>query len=336
MSPELSHAEYPNRLYVNDGILNPAMVGELKPTSLDTPLDDVRRRLRDDGYVFLKGLLPQADVLNAREQYFRLLAPSGILKAGTDPVDGIFNSANESLDYPAFGAGHFDGPNDGPNVEQSARYIELGVKAHTEPWYKESFARHPVLLDYVAKLTGWGRDTLELQRTMLRNCTPGNKAIGIHYDQIFLRHGEDTVLTAWVPIGDVSVNGGGLIYLEKKVTVDVGHTLGSEIERRFAHQARSTGMTEKEMENAFNQNMMAGGMLSQNPIEFGEQYERKWLVTAYEAGDVVFHDSYAIHASTTNNDPHGVIRLATDLRFVNSQRPWDTRWKKDFELGDGL
>ena len=30
-----------------------------------------------------------------------------------------------------------------------------------------------------------------------------------------------------------------------------------------------------------------------------------------------------IHASTINNDPDRVIRLATDLRFVDSSKPFD-------------
>lgn len=30
-----------------------------------------------------------------------------------------------------------------------------------------------------------------------------------------------------------------------------------------------------------------------------------------------------IHASTVNKDPKNVIRLATDLRFVDSSKPWD-------------
>ena len=53
-----------------------------------------------------------------------------------------------------------------------------------------------------------------MRRSLLRNNTPGNKAIGVHYDQIFLRKGEDTSVTAWVPIGDIGLTGGGLIYLE--------------------------------------------------------------------------------------------------------------------------
>lgn len=43
-----------------------------------------------------------------------------------------------------------------------------------------------------------------------------------------------------------------------------------------------------------------------------------------------------IHASTINYDPENRIRLGTDLRFVDSSRPWDTRWNKHYEFDDGV
>lgn len=70
--------------------------------------------------------------------------------------------------------------------------------------------------------------------------------------------------------------------------------------------------------------MMSTGLLSEHPAGFGQKYNRRWLVSAYEAGDVVLHRPHAIHASTVNNDPDNVIRLATDLRFVNESKPYDT------------
>ncbi|TVY55678.1 hypothetical protein LCER1_G004690 [Lachnellula cervina] len=317
-------------LFVNDGQLKPQNIEYLKPTTPDTPIEEIRRRYNEDGYVYMKGVLPREDILKVREEYFRLLSPSGVLKPGTAPVDGIFNPTGDSLDYPAFGAGHYAGPNQGPGAERSAKYLELGLQAHREAWFKEMLCHHPALLGFADRLTGWGEDTVVLQRALLRNNTPGNKAIGVHYDQIFLRHGEDSVLTAWIPIGDTKANGGGLIYLEKS------NSLGIEMEKDFTDKAKASGMTEKEAESAFNRNMMTGGMLSQEPVEFGEHYKRKWLVADYEAGDAVFHNAYCIHASTTNHDPEGRIRLGTDIRFANSKRPWDTRWGKDVELGDGL
>ena len=74
---------------------------------------------------------------------------------------------------------------------------------------------------------------------------------------------------------------------------------------------------------------------------------RRWLVGDYEAGDAVFHlmrESISlllcwpfvsveavvdtIHASSANLDPKGVIRLSTDLRFVDRSQPFDVRWQK--------
>lgn len=59
-----------------------------------------------------------------------------------------------------------------------------------------------------------------------------------------------------------------------------------------------------------------------------------------------------IHASTMNHDPTNVIRVGTDLRFVDFSRPWDKvgitrnpfltiadsiqRWDKDYTFNDGV
>lgn len=201
------------KLFVNDGLLRPEQVGLLKPSSPDMPIEELRRRYDEDGYVFLKGLLPREDVLKAREEYFTMLAPSGVLKPDTSPVEGIFDSAKDAADFPGIGAGAADG-NGKPGGTTAEKFVDLALQAHYAEWYKETFCKHPVLKDMIARISGWGENTLGVQRSLLRNNTPGNKAIGVHYDQIFLRHGEPTSFTAWVPMGDVSLTGGGLIYLE--------------------------------------------------------------------------------------------------------------------------
>ena len=202
-----------NKLFVNDGLLRPDQVGALKQSSPDMPIDELRRRYSEDGYVFLKGLLPREDVLKARQAYFESLAPSGVLKPDTAPVEGIFDSTKDKADFPGIGAGAAAG-NGKPGGETAEKFVDLALAAHYAEWYKETFCKHPVLKDMIARLTGWGDDTIGVRRSLLRNNTPGNKAIGVHYDQIFLRHGEPTSVTAWVPMGDIAVTGGGLIYLE--------------------------------------------------------------------------------------------------------------------------
>jgi hypothetical protein len=66
------------KLFVNDGLLRPDRVGELYQSSPNLPMDEIRKRYNEDGYVFLKGLLPKEDVLKAREEYFKMLSPSGV------------------------------------------------------------------------------------------------------------------------------------------------------------------------------------------------------------------------------------------------------------------
>jgi phytanoyl-CoA hydroxylase len=202
------------KLFVNDGLLRADQVGELNESSPGLPMDELRRRYNEDGYLFLKGLLPKDDVLEARKEYFKMLSPTGVLKPGTQPVEGIFDSEKDAADFPGIGAGAAGG-NGRPGADAAQKFVDLALEAHYAEWYKETFCKHPMLKDFIARMTGWGDATLGIRRSLLRNNTPGNKAIGVHYDQIFLRHGEPTSVTAWVPMGDISLTGGGLIYLEK-------------------------------------------------------------------------------------------------------------------------
>ncbi|KAM0326536.1 hypothetical protein ACHAQA_006405 [Verticillium albo-atrum] len=323
-------------LHVNDGLLSPEDVAPMRVSHPTEPLDELYRRYTTDGYILLKGLLPRDDVLAAREAYFTALIPSGALKPGSDPVDGIFNPSAAPSDYPGIGAGSVKNNRPG-STDRAAMFVDAALQAHTAPWYcgahdgsTRGFCNQPALRDFIERFTGWGSSTFAVRRSLLRNNTPGNRAIGVHYDQTFMRHGEPTSVTAWVPMGDVRLEGGGLIYLEG------GDQLGQEIEEDFAQRARAAGMDDEEMRSAYNANMMDSGFLCDGPRDFGRRYGKRWLVSEYEAGDVVLHTPHMIHASTMNNDAERRIRLGTDLRFVNSKRPWDQRWDKDFSFGDGL
>ncbi|KAH8650566.1 hypothetical protein BGZ60DRAFT_473864 [Tricladium varicosporioides] len=316
------------QLFVNDGLLSPTSVGALQPSSPELPLAELRRRFNTNGYLFLKGLLPRADVLKAREKYFTFLSPSGVLQPGTSPVSGIFDAQKDISLFPGIGAGAA-GANTDPE-QKTTDFVQLALEAHGQDWYVEEFCKHQVLMDFMARFTEWGEKTLPFRRTLLRNNIPGAKAIGVHYDQIFLRHGDPTSVTVWVPMGDISLQGGGLIYLEN------GHDLGKELEDKFTSKAKASGLSDEEAKSAFNQNMLSTGLLADGPAEFGRAHNRRWLVSAYEAGDVVLHSPYTIHASTVNHDPNNVIRLATDLRFVDSSKQWDQRWANQYRIGDGV
>lgn len=296
-----------SNLSVNDGPLTSENAAFLRPSDPNLPVEELRKRYDEDGYLLLKGVLPREDVLESRRRYFDYLAPTDVLEPGTQPVEGIFNKEKSIDDYPGIGAGQADG-NGRPGGENAAQFVDRAIEAHYKDWYTEKLVNHPDLYKFIASFTGWGQDTLTFKRTLLRNNIPGSKPIGVHYDQIFLRYGEPTAVTAWVPMGDIKLNGGGLIYLQNGkysvicwsdfvvygVLIIVGDRVGQKIEEDFTNKAKQAGLTEEQARSAFNSNMMATGLLSEFPAEFARENNSRWLVSAYEAGDVVLHKPHMV------------------------------------------
>ncbi|GJN69503.1 hypothetical protein PLICBS_003552 [Purpureocillium lilacinum] len=313
----------------NQGKIASQNLGWMRPTTTDTPLEEMRERLRQDGYLFVKNLIPRKDVLRVRKDYFQRYAPTGILEPGSDPEAGVFNGGEPASSHGGIGAGEL------PPTELQVRTM---TDAHKTPEYL-AFLEHANLRGFVRELMGWDSEVL-LRRTMLRHNVPGGLSTAVHYDKLFLRGGEAYFLTAWVPIahqGDISQTGGGLMYLSDSTS------LGRSIEDDFTRRAAQ--LTPEERISAFNVNMEKYGQLSHNAAEFGEAHRddgspggkpRRWLVADYEAGDVVFHDPYMIHTSTRNEDAARRIRLSTDLRFYREGSDLDARWMKFWTPGDGL
>jgi ectoine hydroxylase-related dioxygenase (phytanoyl-CoA dioxygenase family) len=142
-----------------------------------------------------------------------------------------------------------------------------------------------------------------------------------------LRGGTDTVCTAWIPIGDASVEMGGLIYLEGSDRV------GRQMEAEFA--AKNGNLTPEERISAYNKNMAEGGWVTKNLPEMAERFDTRWLMADYEAGDMMVHSAYMIHAATTNMDACH-MRLSTDIRYQRVRDEIDARWANHWTFGDML
>ncbi|TIB73777.1 hypothetical protein E3Q06_01492 [Wallemia mellicola] len=308
------------KLTSNGGPIDDKNVAFLKETAKDAPIDVIRERYENDGYVLVKGLLPIEVVRKMRRDYFEFVKCTGILKEGTDSVDGIFTGGPPNK----FGGPGSANTGEGTLDPQQVEFLKRATEAHYSEFYDE-FQKTPELYEFARKITGW-QNILLLQRQMLRTNVKGSEATAVHYDQIFLRGALPTSLTAWIPIGGCNVEGGSLIYLEKS------HEIGREIENDFSERAKD--FTPEERLSAFNSNMMRGGILSDDAQGFGKVYGRRWLVTNYEDGDVIFHQPYMIHASSVNETDK--IRLSTDLRFVNPDEDFDRRWTNKWYVGDGL
>ena len=299
--------------------IDPQMVSWLQPTPRDAPLAEMRRRYERDGYVWIKNVMPRSDVYDFRQVYFHHIASTGILAEGTSPRDGIFNASLDPTKHQGLGAT--------PDEELEASLDSL----HADETY-HSFLAHPTLRQMVRDLTGWKEEVL-LKRGLVRHNAPGSKCpSGIHYDQLFLRAGDPTFVTGWVPIGDCAADGGGLMYLEDSCA------LGERIEKDFEERQEREQMPHAERINAFNRHMGAMGHLSHDAEQWAKEdgKGKRWLVANYEAGDVVFHKPFMIHSSSQNDDLKGRIRLATDLRFYEKGAKIDQRWSQPWNHKDGI
>ena len=166
---------------------------------------------------------------------------------------------------------------------------------------------------------GWfqwflGDDVHLHKRKILRHIRPGEAGIGTatqaHYDLVYLREGTERVLSMWIPLGDCPVEMGGLTYLE-----------GSH---HWAMAAERAGTLH-----------LAQAITADLPA-LAERHDSRWLLADYQAGDVVVHSAYLVHASTDNVDSTNRIRLSTDIRYQRATEPIDWRWQEHWSDEDGL
>ncbi len=280
----------------------PHRLGGLIATPASTPIDVLRRLFQRDGYVWLKGLLDRQQVLDFRARVFAEL--HGLTQRGTPPRLGLANPTPPPKDK-----------------------VNRDLMAFVRSAAFEGFCAQPSLVSLMDQFLG-GLSYLH-KRKILRHTLPqSGLATPAHYDLIYLRGGTDRVVTAWIPIGDTPAAMGGLCYLEGS------HRRGVELEAEFSAKAKD--LTPEERISAYNKNMTEGGWVSKNLPEMSERFDTRWLIADYEAGDVVLHSPYMIHASTTNEDPDGRIRLSTDIRYQNVHDEIDARWANHWSLDDML
>ncbi len=283
--------------------LPPERLGTLTPSDPARPLAALKEQYRAQGYLWLRGFLPHNEVLAFRRRFFTAFQNTGLLKPGVEPADGIFSGLEDK--------------------RQTNKV--LMEQARTAAY--ESFCVQPRLWQFFDAFLD-GPSYLH-KRKIIRYLTPGSDwATPAHYDLIYLRGGTERVVSSWIPLGDIPLEMGGLIYLEGS------DALGRKMETEFAH--RNAKLSPEERISAYNKNMSEGGWIGKDLAAMADRFDSRWLVADYEAGDVVVHSPYMIHASTDNTDSRGRIRLSTDIRYQNVREEIDARWNNHWTLEDML
>jgi ectoine hydroxylase-related dioxygenase (phytanoyl-CoA dioxygenase family) len=167
------------------------------------------------------------------------------------------------------------------------------------------------------------------KRKILRHTIPGGlNSTGAHYDLTYLRAGTDRVHSSWIPLGDIPLEMGGLVYLEGS------DAFGRQAEAELAR--KNAQLTPEERISAYNKNMSETGWLTKDLPALADKADSRWLMADYEAGDMVIHSAYMIHAATANVNQEGRMRLSTDIRYQLVTDEIDARWENHWSAGDML
>ncbi|HRA68344.1 MAG TPA: phytanoyl-CoA dioxygenase family protein, partial [Caldilinea sp.] len=208
----------------------PDRLGRLTPTNPAQPIDALREQYNVQGYVWLKHLIDPAEVWDFRRRYFAALRDTGLVAPGSDPREGIYAGGGEDKRLLTEKA---------TEIARWAAYEAFCLAKPILNFYEALFAE-PVYLH---------------KRMLIRHTRPGDpNCTGAHYDLVYLRAGTDQICTSWIPIGDIPVEMGGLIYLEGS------DGWGRTTEAEFS--VKNADLSPEERLSAYNRNMNEGGWLT--------------------------------------------------------------------------
>ena len=154
---------------------------------LDNP-PELRRRLRDDGYLFLRDILPQDDVLDLRRQVLEICAQFDWLRPGADVLEGLSDRD--------------------PLSEDDDEYIDVYARIQSlEDFHRLKFDGN--IIRIMENL--FQEPVIPFPKTIARIAFPRDnaRATQAHQDWIFVGGSMETI-SCWAPLGDVPPKVGGL------------------------------------------------------------------------------------------------------------------------------
>jgi hypothetical protein len=235
-----------------------------RPRDSSSILDDtaeLKGRIAEDGYLYLRNYFDREDVLAARREVIESLAARGLV----DRDKPLMECAAVSRDkIPVEGEdGRFP----------SVRRVLQGER----------------MLDLYRRLLGG--DVRHYDYIWMRLMNPG-QATGPHCDIVYMGRGTSHLYTSWVPLGDVPLSHGALMILE-------GSHLLANIVQDYLQMDIDKDRNWRKARFRHGR-LFRGGDYSRNPRAVQRQFRRRWLTTDYSAGDLVVFHAQTMHGSMDN------------------------------------
>lgn len=168
----------------------PALIGELTDSAalLGEP-ELLRSRLQEDGYLFLKAVLPATAVHAARREVFQRLLQVG--EIAEPAAAGIATGGSRRAELEPDLGGFWKSVSETPTLRSVSHGSAIGA-----------------ILSLLFGEPARPQDYMFLRAAAL------GRATGLHFDYPFFTRAHDQVATVWLPIGDVPVSDGPLVVVE--------------------------------------------------------------------------------------------------------------------------
>lgn len=259
----------------------------------------LRKRMNEQGYLYLPGLLGRERVKKARRILCERLAKLDLLAPDTDPLDAFPHPTNKD----GFAGGRLDQLFEDPSPIEDVLYRGRMIE----------FFR-----DFLAA------DVLHFDYTWMRQVPPG-PATPIHSDVVYMGRGTHQLYTAWTPMGDNGFDLGGLMVL------DGTHQHQGLAKQYWKSDVDAYCTNTDDKRDGWQRN--DGGWLRGHANQLQRSLGGTWRTHDFKMGDVVLFNVYTVHGGTDNHSNQ--MRLSTDTRYQRANDAVDERWVGQKPPGHG-
>ena len=262
--------------------------------------DDIalRERMQHDGYLYLPGFLDPSDIQIARQVICEILADDGKL-------DPMFDR-NQAIAIPG-----------------SDMRLRMDISNQTGAQaFLDRILSSDRIMNFYERLLGGPAKHYKCM--WLRTMTKKNGAAP-HCDIVFFGRGTRQLYTAWIPLGDIPLNLGGLFLFE-------GSHKNEHLRSTYCAMDIDVVCTNKENKPQMNVAGYPGtGTLSMDTAKLQQDLNCRLLTAPeYKIGDLLTFTAYTVHGSFNNMTPE--IRLSVDSRFQLEREPVDERYLGNMPL----
>ena len=277
----------------------------------------LRRRLDEDGYLFVPDLLDRDEVFAARMALLRRAEAAGALDPAHPLEHGVLR----------------------PGV------ADVGLRQGDPASMPELVAvlRGERMLGFFASLLGGEVRSYDFM--WLRH-QPRIHGVEPHCDLVFMGRGTPDVLTCWTPFGDIALGAGGLMLLEdshRTSPIRLADYLSQDVDTYCENgpnaDAVRSGRMKWEHWAAPTAGREWGGEIASDAVALREDWGGRWLTAPeFRMGDILLFTMRTVHAGTDNDTD--TLRLSTDTRYQRADAPVDPRWVRgehgEEPVGHGL